>query len=147
MFYINLYWSNCQSFCNFLLKYRVTPVILWKIPPGYGNFAETVIFCFSFWQEYPSPDFFTQMPFVTNSMSAEQELMTILNKLYHRPFCSTGLQRVRSMSKLQALVLVSPRRNILSAHNHHRNHGGEIKLVTIWIEWRPVLSTAEIFGS
>ena len=32
------FWSNCQSFCKFLLKYKVNPVILWKIQPEHGNF-------------------------------------------------------------------------------------------------------------
>ena len=54
--FTNLFRSNCQSFCKFLLKY--TPAILWKIKPEFGKLHKRVIFRVNFWKFYPSLNIF-----------------------------------------------------------------------------------------
>ena len=64
---LRMFYSNCQFLCNYLLQYKVSPVILWKL--NLVNFTELVIFRGCSWQFYQSPKHFTQAPLVTNSMS------------------------------------------------------------------------------
>ena len=63
---LRMFYSNCQFLWNYLLQYKVSPVILWKL--NLVNFTELVIFRgidnFTRAQKH-----FTQAPFVTNSMS------------------------------------------------------------------------------
>ena len=35
--FCSFFWTNCQSFCRFLLKYKITSVILGNITPEFGK--------------------------------------------------------------------------------------------------------------
>ena len=58
--FTHLFWSNCQCFCKFLIKYKANPVILWKFSLDTAIFTVIIIFL----KIYPSPDIFTLVPFV-----------------------------------------------------------------------------------
>ena len=67
----HLFWTNCQSFCKFLLKYKVNPVILGKTRLNLANFTEKEFFALVIENFTQVHKYFTQVPLeplVTNSM-------------------------------------------------------------------------------
>ena len=53
--FTHLFWTNWLSLCKFLLKYKATPVILWKIKPDFGKFYRKSNSSCWFLKFYPSP--------------------------------------------------------------------------------------------
>ena len=60
--FTHLFWKNCQFLCNYLLKFKLTPIVLWKLLPK--------SFALNLENFTPGPKYFTQVSLVTNSKSA-----------------------------------------------------------------------------
>ena len=57
--FTHLFWKNCQFLCNYLLQYKLSPVIFENSNGNLANFADLLIYS---WKFYPSPktSFFTK---------------------------------------------------------------------------------------
>ena len=64
----HLFWTSCQL-CNYLLKYKTIPVILWKLYNEIRKFPRKGNFWLILENFTRARKYFTQMPFVTNSTS------------------------------------------------------------------------------
>ena len=53
--FTHLFLTHCQFLCNYLLKHKLTRVVLWKLFINSANFTDRVIFCVSSWVFYLSP--------------------------------------------------------------------------------------------
>ena len=88
--FAHLFWTNCQFLCNYLLEYKLTPVVLWKSSMNSANITDMVIFRIDFWKFYLSPKNFIQMSFVTfvtNSTSVCMYKVTIVTIFVLRVMC------------------------------------------------------------
>ena len=66
--FTHLFWTNWQFLCNYLLRYKLTPVILWNSCLNSANSTRA-------WK------YFTQMAFVTNSRSENSSKRNTLSVL------------------------------------------------------------------
>ena len=65
--FTHLFWTNYQFLCNYLLKYKLTRVVFWKLQPEFDNCFALILENFTQTQKY-----FTQVSHdnVTNSTCA-----------------------------------------------------------------------------